>query len=67
MLRRRGAARTRAVAAMNVAGAAARWAALALPALVRPRRFGPRRRELAGWARAHAAGLEPARRLRAHR
>ena len=67
MLCRRGWLRTRAVAALNLAGAALRWAALTPLARARPERFGPRRRELAGWTRAHATGLAPARRLRAHR
>jgi len=67
MLRRRGWLRTRTVAGLNLAGAALRWAALTPVARARPERFGPRRRELAGWTRAHATGLAPARRLRAHR
>jgi N-acetylglucosaminyl-diphospho-decaprenol L-rhamnosyltransferase len=67
MLQRRGWLRTRTVAAVNLAGAALRWAALTPLAWARPGRFGPRRRELAGWTRAHATGLQPARRLRAQR
>jgi N-acetylglucosaminyl-diphospho-decaprenol L-rhamnosyltransferase len=54
----RGAARARAVAAVNVAGAGARAAALAPLARARPERFAYRRDTYASWARAHArAGL----------
>jgi GT2 family glycosyltransferase len=59
MLRRRGAARTRAVAALNVAGAAARWAPLAAAARVQPERFAYRRDVQRRWMRTHASGLAP--------
>jgi len=55
MLRRRGPARTRAVALVNVLGALARWPL-----------GGARRRELLRWARRHAQGLRVSR-LREHR
>jgi GT2 family glycosyltransferase len=59
MLRRRGLARTRAAAAMNVAGAAARWAALAPAARAQPARFAHKRAAQRRWMRAHASGLAP--------
>jgi GT2 family glycosyltransferase len=59
MLRRRGLPRTRAVAAMNVAGAAARWALLA----PRGRRAAYRRDVQRRWVRAHASGLASRREL----
>jgi N-acetylglucosaminyl-diphospho-decaprenol L-rhamnosyltransferase len=59
MLRRRGLARTRAAAAMNIAGAAARWAALAPIARLRPARYGHKRAAQRRWLRAHASGLAP--------
>ena len=57
MLRRRGWLRTRTVAVLNVAGAAAGWGWNAL------RSREARRAEYAFWARAHASGLGRARRL----
>ena len=53
MLRRRGLVRTRAVAALNVAGAGARW--LALTPL--GSRAADRRQRWRWWASLHAAGL----------
>ena len=58
MLRRRGAARTRAVAAISLAGSGAR-------ALLSPR--ADQRRAARWWLRVHRSGLEPAARLREHR
>ena len=55
MLRRRGAAVTRVVAAVNVAGAAARWALLG------------RQPTHATWARLHRIGLASRSRLERHR
>jgi len=67
MLRRRGIARTRAVALLNVAGAAVRAAAITPAAHAEPERWEARRRELWRWARLHAIGLTPRRRLAKHR
>jgi N-acetylglucosaminyl-diphospho-decaprenol L-rhamnosyltransferase len=61
MLRRRGWTRTRAVAAVNVAGAGARWAASAV------RGRTDERATYAFWARAHASGLRRARWLEGQR
>ncbi|HVL96055.1 MAG TPA: glycosyltransferase [Solirubrobacteraceae bacterium] len=57
MLRRRGAARTRAVALVNVAGAAARGALARDP---------HRRASFRAWARLHREGLRPAADLERH-
>ena len=67
MLRRRGAARTRAVAALNVAGAGVRAALLAPVARVAGGRWAHARAHWAWWARVHRTGLEPRRRLSRHR
>jgi GT2 family glycosyltransferase len=67
MARRRGTAVAWAVAAVNVAGAGVRWAALAPLAVVAPARFGDAARGYRGWARAHRAGLRPRRELLAER
>jgi N-acetylglucosaminyl-diphospho-decaprenol L-rhamnosyltransferase len=61
MLRRRGIVRTRAVAAVNVAGALWRWAWLT--ARGRPREAAAFRR----WATLHRIGLRPRRALEGHR
>jgi N-acetylglucosaminyl-diphospho-decaprenol L-rhamnosyltransferase len=67
MLRRRGPLRTRLVAAVNVIGALARWAALTPAALVSPGRFGRARWDAGQWARRHAVGLGPRDALVRHR
>jgi N-acetylglucosaminyl-diphospho-decaprenol L-rhamnosyltransferase len=67
MLRRRGPARTRLVAGINVLACLARWAVLTPAALVRPGRWGPPRHAARQWARRHAAGLQPAETLARHR
>jgi N-acetylglucosaminyl-diphospho-decaprenol L-rhamnosyltransferase len=67
MLRRRGPVRTRAVAAINVAGCWLRRAALAPAARVQPLRWGWVRDDLREWQRLHAQGLAPADELREHR
>lgn len=59
LLRRRGAAVARAVAGINVAGAAARAILLTPAALLNRRRWGPPRRAALHTARAHLAGLAP--------
>lgn len=66
MLRRRGAARTRAVAAMNVAGAGVRAALLAPIAGVAGGRWAESRRYWTWWASVHRAGLEARRTLADH-
>jgi N-acetylglucosaminyl-diphospho-decaprenol L-rhamnosyltransferase len=67
MLRRRGAAITRAVALANVAGWSAR-AALALPAVALGRDGArERRRDAVNASRAHRAGLRPRAELEGHR
>ena len=63
MLRRRGVARTRAVAALNVAGASARAAVRAPMASVAGGRWAESRRYWAWWARVHRSGLEARRAL----
>ena len=64
MLRRRGMARTRAAALINVAGAAGRAAGLTPAARARPARFAPARASAARWTRLHArTGLAPRARL----
>jgi N-acetylglucosaminyl-diphospho-decaprenol L-rhamnosyltransferase len=67
MLRRRGAPVTRAVAAVNIAGALARATLLAPAARIAPGRFAHARAANAGWARLHRIGLRPRRALLAHR
>jgi len=57
MLLRRGRARTRAVALINVLGAGARYVALTPLARVAPARFAARRRTWRWWASLHAQGL----------
>ncbi len=66
-LRRRGAAFTRALALINVAGAAVRWAALALRARVRPARHAARLVYLRGTVAMHRTGLERRDALQRHR
>jgi GT2 family glycosyltransferase len=67
MLRRRGAARTRLYAALNVAGALARAALLTPGAVARPRRYGARRQAMLTWARLHKLGLRRRSALEHHR
>lgn len=67
MLRRRGAAITRAVALVNVLGAGIRWALLSAGALAAPGRWAARRDEMRRWARLHLIGLRPRRALLRHR
>jgi N-acetylglucosaminyl-diphospho-decaprenol L-rhamnosyltransferase len=67
MLRRRGAARTRAVAALNVAGAGVRAALLAPAARVAGGRWAESRRFWTWWARVHRTGFEARRELAEHR
>lgn len=63
MVRRRGIARTWAVAAVNTAGAAALTVLAAGLAKVWPRRYLHRRAEHLRWLRAHRNGLRSRRRL----
>jgi GT2 family glycosyltransferase len=63
MARRRGVPRTRAVAAMNLAGSGARWLALAPAAALAPGRWRERHRALGRWALVHAEALALDRRL----
>ena len=67
MARRRGPARTWAVAALNAGGAAARWAVLAPAERLAPEAWRPRRRALAHATRAHTGGLVPRRVLEGYR
>lgn len=67
MLRRRGAALTRATAAINVAGCLVRWAALVPAARARPERFSRPRDSAWWWAKVHRQGLASTRSLREHR
>jgi GT2 family glycosyltransferase len=67
MLRRRGRARTRATAAVNVAGAAGRAAWMSGAALVAPRRWRAPARTFAHWARLHTIGLRSRDALLRHR
>jgi GT2 family glycosyltransferase len=67
MLRRRGCARTRATAAINVAGSATRLALLTPAARLNPARWSQPRDAARWWMRVHASGLAPTRSLRAHR
>lgn len=57
MRRRRGRTRTRAVAALNIAGALARWAWMTPVARVRPQPWAARRRAVRRWAQLHRSGL----------
>ena len=54
---RRGILRTRAVAAINVAGAGMRWLWRVPAAAIRPERWAEPRAEFRDWARLHAQGL----------
>jgi GT2 family glycosyltransferase len=67
MLRRRGAALTRTVAAVNVAGALGRAAWMAPASALAPARFRGPSRTFANWARLHTIGLRPRRSLMRHR
>jgi GT2 family glycosyltransferase len=67
MLRRLGAPRTRAAAAINVAGCLARWAVLAPAAKVAPGRFASARDSMRWWASVHRQGLARASALEEHR
>lgn len=60
-------ARTRAVAGLQLAGQAARWALLAPAALVAPARFADRRDAARWWMTLHRTGLERRGELEAHR
>jgi N-acetylglucosaminyl-diphospho-decaprenol L-rhamnosyltransferase len=67
MLRRMGAPRTRAVAAIQIVGQLVRLAWLTPAALFRPDRFGRRREAARWWIRLHRAGLASRAELEAHR
>jgi hypothetical protein len=67
MLRRMGAPRTRAVAAIQIVGQLVRLAWLTPAALFRPDRFGRRREAARWWIRLHRAGLASRTELEAHR
>jgi N-acetylglucosaminyl-diphospho-decaprenol L-rhamnosyltransferase len=68
MLRRRGPLRMRAFALLNLAGAVARWAALSIPARLRPGAFARRRDQRRTWAARHRrTGLARRERLQRHR
>jgi GT2 family glycosyltransferase len=67
MLRRRGPALTRTVAAVNVAGALGRAAWMAPASALAPGRFRGPSRTFANWARLHTIGLRPRRSLLRHR
>lgn len=62
-LRRRGAAATRATAAVNVCGNIVRWWARVPLARLDPDRWSAGRDWFRDWARLHAVGLRPRRRL----
>jgi len=62
-----GAPRTRAVAAIQIAGQLARLAWLAPAARVAPDRFARRRDAARWWVRLHRAGLASRSELDAHR
>jgi GT2 family glycosyltransferase len=66
MLRRMGAPRTRAVAAIQIAGQAARLAWLTPAARIAPARFARRRDAARWWIRLHRAGLASRAELEAH-
>jgi N-acetylglucosaminyl-diphospho-decaprenol L-rhamnosyltransferase len=59
MARRRGPALAWTTAAINVAGAAARWALFGALARVAPARFAPKRDANRNWVRIHSVGLRP--------
>lgn len=61
--RRRGPARARATAAVNVAGCLARYALLTPAARVSPNRWGARHQMARTWAGIHSVGLRPRRDL----
>jgi GT2 family glycosyltransferase len=67
MLRRRGVARMRGVALLNLAGAAVRYVLLTPAAAVAPGRWGWRRRRMRYWFRVHLSGLAPRAKLSAYR
>jgi N-acetylglucosaminyl-diphospho-decaprenol L-rhamnosyltransferase len=67
MLRRMGAPRTRAVAAIQIAGQAARLLWLEPSARIAPKHFARRRNAARWWIRLHRAGLESRADLEAHR
>ena len=67
MLRRMGAPRTRAVAAIQIAGRLARLLWLEPAARIAPRRFAQRRNAARWWIRLHRAGLESRASLNEHR
>jgi GT2 family glycosyltransferase len=67
MLRRMGAPRTRAVAAIQIAGQLIRLAWLVPAARVAPTRFERKREAAKWWIRLHRAGLESRESLEAHR
>jgi len=67
MVRRRGRARTRAVAAVNVAGALGRAAWMAPAAVVAPGRWRAPAWTFAHWARLHTIGLRSREALLRHR
>jgi GT2 family glycosyltransferase len=64
MLRRMGVVRTRAVAAIAVAGSAVRWALLAAAARIAPGRYARRRDAARTWIELHRFGLAPRDRIR---
>jgi GT2 family glycosyltransferase len=57
MTRRRGRLVSRTYAVLNLAGAAARWALLAIPARIAPQRFAPRRARERRYMALHRLGL----------
>jgi GT2 family glycosyltransferase len=67
MLRRRGWLLTRTIALIELAGAAARYAAMSPLAWVRPDPWRRRRRRWRWWMRMHRTGLERASLLRSQR
>jgi GT2 family glycosyltransferase len=67
MLRRVGAPRTRAVAAIQIAGQLARLAWLAPAATIAPARFARRRDATRWWIRLHRVGLQSRAELERHR
>ena len=67
MYRRMGARRTRAVAALQVAGQGARVALLTPAARIAPGRYSRRRDAARWWMRLHRAGLASRAELEAHR
>jgi hypothetical protein len=67
MLRRMGAPRTRAVAAIQIAGQAIRLLWLEPAARIAPARFGRKRDAARWWIKLHRAGLASREELEAHR